>query len=329
MRETQCPSNDCGNPDNKEVVCQRQTLKDILDCRVTKLTTASLVANFVPRNDNTLEFWGARKGGTRMKKFLVFLCAIFICTFAFAHSVEWYVDDSLYQTTTCDAGDSITPPTAPTKYGYSFAGWELLYTQLEYIQSTGTQYIDTGYAWASQNRRVFLDVTKTSNIGYTHLFGSTNLQGAVADRYDLNPYMAEPSGNIATYVGNDSYGNIAIPLSTRCKYEFDLKSDKTLSISYNSEVVYTSTSVANIPTTQASVYLFHVHILGTSLMTYNPFVGNIYAYKMWDDGILVRNFIPCRRNSDNAIGMYDTVTNTFFTNAGRGEFIAGPEVGGL
>ena len=43
-------------------------------------------------------------------------------------------------------------------------------------------------------------------------------------------------------------------------------------------------------------------------------------------GVLVRNFIPAKRNSDNVLGLYDLVNNVFYTNAGSGTFIAGPEV---
>ena len=36
--------------------------------------------------------------------------------------------------------------------------------------------------------------------------------------------------------------------------------------------------------------------------------------------------IPVRRLSDSAVGMYDTVSKTFFANAGSGTFTAGPNV---
>jgi len=39
------------------------------------------------------------------------------------------------------------------------------------------------------------------------------------------------------------------------------------------------------------------------------------------NGVVVQNLIPCVRKSDNKPGMYDTVSKTFYTNAGAGEFI--------
>jgi hypothetical protein len=54
--------------------------------------------------------------------------------------------------------------------------------------------------------------------------------------------------------------------------------------------------------------------------------ARLYYTKMWKNGTLVRYLIPAKRNSDNVVGMYDTVSKTFFTNAGSGAFIAGPVV---
>ena len=52
----------------------------------------------------------------------------------------------------------------------------------------------------------------------------------------------------------------------------------------------------------------------------------VYSAYVKKNNTYVKNVIPCRRKSDNVIGMYDTVTNTFYTNQGRGTFIAGPDV---
>lgn len=48
--------------------------------------------------------------------------------------------------------------------------------------------------------------------------------------------------------------------------------------------------------------------------------------KIEQNGILVRNFIPCYRRADKLAGMYDIVGNVFYTNAGSGSFTIGPDV---
>lgn len=46
----------------------------------------------------------------------------------------------------------------------------------------------------------------------------------------------------------------------------------------------------------------------------------MYRCKIYSNGTLVRDFIPCYRNSDNVIGLYDTLNNVFYTNVGTGTF---------
>jgi hypothetical protein len=48
------------------------------------------------------------------------------------------------------------------------------------------------------------------------------------------------------------------------------------------------------------------------------FQGKMYYCKIYDNDILVRDFIPAVRDSDSKPGFYDLVTNQFYTNAGSG-----------
>ena len=53
--------------------------------------------------------------------------------------------------------------------------------------------------------------------------------------------------------------------------------------------------------------------------------GRVYYLKIYEAGVLVRNFIPCKDPS-NVVGMYDSENDVFYSNAGSGSFIAGAEV---
>ncbi len=48
-----------------------------------------------------------------------------------------------------------------------------------------------------------------------------------------------------------------------------------------------------------------------------------YYLKIWQDGALVRDFIPCL-NSEGVPGLYDAVNNRFYSNKGSGMFRTGP-----
>ena len=65
-------------------------------------------------------------------------------SFATTETINWYVGGNVYDTTTCNTGGDVVLPNAPTApRGYHFAGWAR-YTPIEYLESTGTQWIDTG-----------------------------------------------------------------------------------------------------------------------------------------------------------------------------------------
>jgi hypothetical protein len=53
----------------------------------------------------------------------------------------------------------------------------------------------------------------------------------------------------------------------------------------------------------------------------------LYRGKIYDNtNHLMRDFIPARRKSDNVLGLYDIITNTFYINSGTGTFVAGPNL---
>ena len=249
-------------------------------------------------------------------------------------NIRWYDGENQLSVQsaaqTCSYGGALYLPTAPTKKGYTFEGWELKhaipggYTELEYIQTNGDEYIDTGYAWTTQNRKVNMEFMITTYKRRSHLFGSTNYLD-----YDLNPYFSTNASYEQNYIGTERYFYLNQDFIQNTKYNvvWDLRSDKSFQMTVNN-TNYGPATVDRIPTTGVSVYLFHVHRINPAsfLEGYNPAIGRIYGTKMWDNENLVRNFIPAKRNSDNVVGMYDTVTQTFFTNAGSGTFTAGPEI---
>lgn len=56
------------------------------------------------------------------------------------------------------------------------------------------------------------------------------------------------------------------------------------------------------------------------------FYGKLFYCSFSIKDELIRNFIPCYRKADNEAGMYDLVSGEFYTNAGTGSFIVGPDV---
>ena len=53
------------------------------------------------------------------------------------------------------------------------------------------------------------------------------------------------------------------------------------------------------------------------------FYGKLYSCQIYDNNVIVRNYVPCYRKSDGVAGFYDLVNGVFYTNAGTGQFIIG------
>ena len=176
------------------------------------------------------------------------------------------------------------------------------YKRLEYIQSTGTQYIDTGIV-PKNNTRVDADCDITYGTGWIMILGS----------YDPNKYFswwANEAKIYAYYGSQNKSGNGATGKQTM------IANGSKWSASANSFVFSYESFIA-----PSTMYLFSVHNGGSS---YANASMKLYACQIYDDGTLVRDFVPCI-NASGEVGLYDLVGQQFYGNAGTGTF-TGSEV---
>ena len=195
------------------------------------------------------------------------------------------------------------------------------YTQLEYIESTGTQYIDTGY-YVNPKTRVKIDFAFTSLSKQQRIFGHSSDSDS-GSNLSFCCYI-NGSGKIAT-ANKDGIGNWLTTGVTATTDRVTISMDeinKKLTILGNnvnySSSLNTITRTSNLPLT-----LF----VDNRTDVYDALYASakLYSFKIWDNKVLVRNFIPSQ-NSSGAVGLYDTVTKTFYGNAGTGTFVAGSAV---
>lgn len=184
------------------------------------------------------------------------------------------------------------------------------YTELTYIQSSGTQYIDTGFK-PSGNSGVVVDYQQIGTISRQDpLFGSRRGNSDAAFAMWLTSNVTYPQ------YGNVSYNTkpISINNNTRLIYKLDKGvascGDKTVSFG---QLSFTSSY---------NLVLFSVNTGGT--VDTRRISGKLYSCKIYDNDVLVRDFVPCK-NPSGIIGLYDIVNGVFYQNAGTGEFAAGDE----
>lgn len=183
------------------------------------------------------------------------------------------------------------------------------YTQIAYLQSTGTQYIDSGVKGDS-NVRVTADFEITAfGSGTTFIFGA---QGTDSIRYTLGMTSA---GAFRSDFGTAMASGSAASLNTR--YSAD-KNENVCTVGGQ-----TLTSAAATFTGTTNIYLF-----ARSYSSISCSKIKMYRCKMYKAGALVRDLVPAR-NAAGTLGLYDTVNGTFYTNAGTGTFTAGADIVGF
>lgn len=197
------------------------------------------------------------------------------------------------------------------------------YQQIEYIESTGTQYIDTGINPLSSTRIDinFAYVDTSTYAGWVPIFGARSIIDNVREYYGV--FINNSTLKLTTnYSSIDVGDNSTVYIEANKKY--NLKNNQGLF--YINDILESSISVSNTLSnnTRFPVYLFDLNFHGSRMDRETKM--KLYSCKFYDGDTLIRNYIPCYRKSDNEIGLYDTVNNVFYTNQGTGEFIAGGDV---
>ena len=185
------------------------------------------------------------------------------------------------------------------------------YTQVEYIEADGTQYIDinvSGNVTFLGTAQSTTDAPATSQV----LFANG---GAQAGRWFGVQSPGAGTGFAKKWgLGATATASTSIDGTTKVDFEITFSDVDGQYGTVNNETLTRTTS---IPTQTDWIIL-----AGNNIGQYG-FIGKIWKLQAVQNNVLVRDLIPCK-NSSNVVGMYDTVSNTFFTNAGTGTFTAGP-----
>ncbi len=173
------------------------------------------------------------------------------------------------------------------------------FTTLEYIQSTGTQYIDTG---------IIPDYTQYS---YSWQFKMNNSEPAM--------FMGA-NGNMLIRYENGRYSMAGGQVSVPYTLNTDLIAELNVAVGGARSGTVNGTSLTGSNASQQN----NIYIFNLGNQTGYATAGKIYYSKIYRNGSVIQDLVPAKRNSDNELGMYDTVNGQFYTNAGTGAFTAGP-----
>lgn len=217
------------------------------------------------------------------------------------------------------------------------------YKEVEYIESNGTQYIDTEI-YGTEKTRIDIEYEYNSNATSSIIFGNRIapkqnefLLGTSTN--SLPGYLFLGYRNSGISNNSTDYKDYNILINKNTKYRVFINSglypSPLLKPSLNLILreMYKSVNVNGInysvPTIDESFDTFKtLDVFGgyTSQDNFSLTSAKLYALKIYNERILQRDFIPCYKVSTNEVGLYDIVSQRFFTNKGEGVFTKGNNV---
>lgn len=187
------------------------------------------------------------------------------------------------------------------------------YQEVEYIQSSGAQYIDSGVL-SKSGIKVSMRAALTSLSGAHNLFGALESGQRLFVQYENSLLFAYGAWNST---------NANIQQNVFYDFVADFSAGRQ-SLTVDGATVYTGTSNTQISLTK-TVYLAALNLAGTADIFAS---AKIASCQIYDNNVLIRDFVPCYRKSDGAIGLYDLVNGSFYANAGGGTFTKGADASG-
>ena len=196
---------------------------------------------------------------------------------------------------------------------YSFTGTDLVYDAneevpdefVDYVEAHGNTYVDTEVIGRSgtscEADMEWLVLTASGDFAFLDVRGTYGAD----DRFMLIHSFARKMNVGYGKFKNNVNGAREFSLGTRYTITSDLRAgSQTLVV--NGETVYSATEADSYDTGR-NLYLF-ANNRGGTVENYGS--ARLYRLKIWQDGVLVRDFLPCRKHGIPAL--YDDVDKRIF-----------------
>jgi hypothetical protein len=171
--------------------------------------------------------------------------------------------------------------------------------EVAYLESTGTQWIDTGYRMTADDLSFEAEMMQKPSGNAADFFFGYRFTTAATSTGDMRAFFV--FGTAASNV--DNIGRVAIRYGMGSAETY---SNNGLVMSQKGTVEYTPPNfvvngVSNAVSTAASanpsygnMYLFACNTTGWYSADATKFVGSIYNFRIWQGAVLVRDFQPVR-----------------------------------
>ena len=196
------------------------------------------------------------------------------------------------------------------------------YTEVEYVESTGNTGLNLGTTANQDTRIVAVMQTVTSTL-YGRLLGAGSYDKTNAIQFD---YEIGANGTLnvswGTVAGWTTYSNC---IGDTDVHEYDWDKNYFYRDKGTVNEFSATTTFGNFQTTDPIALFCNYHQAFGGMENY--WNGRCYSCQVYDDGTLIRDLVPCTRDSDSKAGMYDIVNDVFYyPPSGKSDLIAGQPI---
>ncbi len=191
------------------------------------------------------------------------------------------------------------------------------YTQLLYLESSGTQYIDTGL-YTKANQSYYIKYRCGS--GSQNIMGN-NLATGCGMFIQVNSQTTYFRFGSANYVTTSYTPYYALGLDLL--RDFCVKLDGLYMHDYlpDGYTKFTANGGSSVTEDSSIHNILFGRTTGANAQQLSKV--KIYYFKCTEGDTVVREMYPCKRDSDSVLGFYDVANNVFYQNAGTGTFSYG------
>lgn len=215
----------------------------------------------------------------------------------------------------------ITNSVGETLWEKVSADYRELYQRVEYVYTAGS----TG-GWFLTD---FI-ANNTSGLEFTFSvpnFSDIATMGSRTSASDTRCYVFYPRTTTVGYIGWKTAQSWSVSTAANTKYTTRLNwlnSRKAVILNADGTTKATKSMSGTLPAQVSCIGIGRYNNATNTPTSSRPM--NIYGARITQGSEIVREYIPCYRKSDGEIGLYETFTGQFLTNAGTGTFTKGADV---
>lgn len=195
----------------------------------------------------------------------------------------------------------------------------------DYIESSGTQWIDTGYLVSDTSRFELVANVNSTNAQYASMFGTRT--GSAQTSSVLGAFFWAKLNGVSTFTADWGAGQTQLNNLPPSSSIYGVKAIYGLS-KYNAIInnqalgsfgKYINSVV--VPTNQYPLYLFNLDEAGHEYGAATRCSMKLYRFRVYEDDALVMELLPYEDNGEACLK--DSITGTLYKNAGTGAFTFG------